>query len=230
MADENEDQNKPDPKIAELEQKLADAITSIGKLEAKNRELAQEKSEAKKAADEAALAAAEKSGDVESIRASLEAKHGGIVAEKDAAIERLNGVIKKITVGAKAQSLAAKMAVDPESAPVIQRFIEDRLSGEVKDNDFMLTVLSADGKPTALNLDDLEAEMRAQPHLKRLIAAVNSSGGGAAGSGAGGHDKRKFADYSSTELVELKQKNPALYDRLRDEKNQAAQKEKERWY
>lgn len=147
---------------------------------------AKEEAEARqKAADEAA----KKSGDTEALEASWQAKFDAMVAAKDEENAGLRGTVEKVTVGQQATSIAAELAVQG-SAGVLERLILPRLGYEMKDGDARVVVKDATGKPSALTVDELKAEIAADTAFAPLIAASKASGGGAANANGGAGNQK----------------------------------------
>lgn len=171
--------------FAALQEGLKAAQSSISALEAKNRELLQEKADAKKAAEKAAEEAAKKSGDVDALEKSWQEKLANETAERDKRLNESQAMIQRLTSGAAAQRMAAELAV-PGSADVLLPHIERRLTVEIKDGHPITRVLGDDGKPSALSLDDLRKEIESSPAFAPLLVGSKASGGGSAGKGDGG--------------------------------------------
>lgn len=168
----------------------------VAGLKAKVEELLNEKKAAAQKAREAeaetkriAEEAARKSGDVEALEKSWQEKLAKREQELTADRDGLSSQIKALTVGRAATDLSSELAV-PGSAKALLPHIERRLSMDVRDGQAVVTVLDANGKPSAATLDELKAEIASDPVFAPLIAASKATGGGAGGakpgSGAGG--------------------------------------------
>lgn len=160
-------------------------------LKAKNDELLGEKKaaaakakEAEEAAARIAEEAAKKTGDLE----ALEKSWGGKLTKAEegykATIAAQQKAIEGLTIGAAAKDIAAEMAVQG-SASLLERVVRDRLSVEMGEDGPKIRVMDANGKPSALSLDDLKNELRGDPALKPIITASKANGGGAAGANGG---------------------------------------------
>lgn len=158
---------------------------SVAKLEAKNKELLQEKAEAKKAADKAAQEAAKKSGDIEALEKSWNEKLADEVAARDKQIAELTSTLNRATSGAEAAKLAAALAL-PGSADVLLPHISSRLTTEFKDGAATVRVLGKDGKPSAATLDDLRKEIVENQAFAPLLVGSKANGAGAVGGKSGG--------------------------------------------
>lgn len=182
-------------------------------LKAKVDELLDESKAAKakaKEAEEAAAAAAEKAakegGDVEALTASFEAKIAKINEAHEAEKSELANALRSSTAEARATSVAAELAIDGFERH-LQRDILDRLRTEVVDGKVKETILDKDGKPSAMSMDDLKAEMRSDPANKALIRASNASGGGAPNKGDGGAGSLKRSEMSKSDRAEYIKEN-----------------------
>jgi len=154
--------------------------TSIDALESKNREILSEKATAKKAAEDAAAAAARKSGDVEALETSWKEKLANETTARDTQIDEYKSMINKMTVGTAANSLANELAV-AGSADLLLPHIERRLTVEMSDGKPIVRVLGQDGKPSASTLDDLKAELGNNAAYAPILVGSKASGSGEVG-------------------------------------------------
>ena len=155
----------------------------VAGLKAKNEELIAERREAQKrakSAEEAAQLAAEeaarKGGDVAALEKSWQDKLARREAELLSQIERMGSSVTAMTVDAVASRLAADMAVEG-SAPVLLPHIRARLAAEEREGQYITVVRDSDGKPSALSIDELKAELSNNPAFARVIAGSKASGG-----------------------------------------------------
>lgn len=217
------DEKTPEQQMEELQVQLAEAQKGIEALKAKNDDLIAEKRKAQQAAKEkeeaaqkAAEEAAAKAGDVEAITKSWEAKLAKREAELAEALKARDAQLYDLTVNAEAQRIAAKLAI-PGSADVLLPHIKARL----KYQDGKLTVLDADGKPSANTPDELAKEIAANKAFAPLLVASLANGGGASGSKGGrAADKNPFAKgdgFNLTEQARLLRENPALAEQLKSQ-------------
>jgi len=167
-------------KTAENAAKSATALTalqeSVAKLETNNQALLQEKKDAKDAAQLAIDEAAKKSGDVEALEKSWQEK---IDAEKESG-DKLKSTIANMTSGNAAALLAKKLALPDGDAGLLPH-ITPRLTTEYVDGHPIIRILDKDGKPSAMNMDDLEKELRATPYLAGLLVGSKANGSGDVG-------------------------------------------------
>lgn len=191
----------PAAQIAKMQQQLQQQQAAYDESQAelerfrnKHAEAEKHRKEQEKAAQAAAEEAARKSGDVDAIEKSWGEKYTNRENELVGQLGERDAIIQSITVGAEAKSLAAELAIDG-SAAVLMPHIESRLAMDVrdgkpvmKDGRPVLKVLK-DGKPSAMTLDDLRAEIEGMPAFAPILKGSKASGGGGAGEGAGGGAK-----------------------------------------
>jgi len=85
--------------------------TSVEKLTQKNRELIQAEKDERKKAETAAADAAKKSGDVDALEASWQAKLESETKARDEALSEYQNMVKRMTVGTEAHKLASELAL-----------------------------------------------------------------------------------------------------------------------
>ena len=178
--------------------------------------------EAEEAARKSGEEAARKSGDIEALDKSWTAKFEAMEKEKDGTISGLNDSINGLTVDRDAIAMAAEMAVDG-SADVLLPHIRSRLAVEVRDGRHVTVVRDAEGKASALTMDDLKTEISNNKAFSPLIVASRGSGGGAGqgGQGSGGGNQSDFFDkkskhYSLTEQTKIFREDPSLHQQLQE--------------
>lgn len=168
-----------------IKTQLASFQETVSKLEANNRALMQEKVEAKKAADKAAMEAAKKSGDVDAVEKSWNEKYSALETNLNESSQRYERMIQSLTVGATASKLAAELAVQG-SSDVLLPHISARLAVEIKDDKPVVKVLDKDGRPSAMTIKELQAEFMANPIFAPIISGTKANGSGFKGNGWGG--------------------------------------------
>ncbi len=149
--------------------------------------------DARKAAEDAAL----KSGDLEAFRKSAEKQRADDLAAKDAEyqpkVQKLDTTVRRLLVSDVATRLATELALKGSEGP-LAKLISDRLAVEERDGEHVTVVRGADGKPSALTIDDLKKEIAGDKALAPLLAGSRASGGGAGGSKGGGAAGAKSLD------------------------------------
>jgi hypothetical protein len=168
---------------------------SLDKLEANNRALMEEKVKAKQAAEKAALDAAKKSGDVDMIEKSWSEKYLTLESSLANTKSYYEGMINNLTVGATASRLASEIAITG-SSEVLEPHIRARLSVEIKDDKPVIRVLDKDGKPSAMSVSELVAEIKTTPAFAPVVIGSKASGAGYQGGGWSGGDGTRIVTRS----------------------------------
>lgn len=176
-----------------------EGIEDVSGLKRKNEELLAEKraaADARKQAEESARIAAEeaarKTGDVESLDKSWQKKHADALAAKEAELGTVKGTLNKLLVDNVAVQLATELAVQGSSALLIPH-IKSRLEVDTSSGEPKTVVLGPDGKRSALTIEELKAELAANPAFAPVIAGSKATGGGASGTGGGGGAAKTIA-------------------------------------
>ena len=131
-----------------------------------------------------------KNGDVEALRKSYEDKIGKFSTEFGEKEKSYQQQLQRLTVGQAATTLAAELAI-PGSAAVLLPHVQARLSMEIRDGVPVTVVIGQDSKPSAMTIEELKAELAANPAFAPIIAASKAAGGGASGGGNGGGAAKK---------------------------------------
>jgi hypothetical protein len=197
-----------EPSLEKLQADLAKALESIEKLQTKNSELIsrekiakQAADEAKTAAEEAAQAAAEKAGDVDSVKASYEARLKKLTDDHEKAAATANKQLQTLLIdnGIKAELAAHNVP------PHFHKAVTAMMKADAKIVDG--TALIGD-----LPLSDAFSTFVTSDEGKHYVAAPANTGGGATGSTTRGaaHDftKENF-NGRTAEWMMLAKSNPA---------------------
>lgn len=123
------------------------------------------------------------SGDVEALEKSWNDKHTNALSEKDIEIEKRDSTIYRLTVESAAKTMATDIAGD--DAAIMLPHIKSRLKVEFKDGDYVTAVLDVNGRPSALTIQELTSEFKANPTFKNIVNAHQASGDGATESHGG---------------------------------------------
>lgn len=178
--------------VDDYEQRITAMDKKISELLTEKKTEAEKRKEAEGRAEKERLELAKKSGDIESLESSWSQKHEKALAslkgEYDETKTKLESLLYKSTVDAQALQIASELAV-PGSARALLPHIKSRLSMNINGDSINAAVLSQDGKPSALTLDELKAEIRNDEALAPLIVGSKASGGGAASSNGGAEAK-----------------------------------------
>lgn len=150
----------------------------------KHQEAEKHKKEQERLARENAEKAAKTAGDFEAYERSVNEKITGITSELTAERDTYRQIAERRTAGAAARDLASRMAIVADgvsTAEALLPHIASRIGSKIVDGDMIPVVLDANGRETAMTIDDLEKELRKLPYLKHSIAASSASGGGRPG-------------------------------------------------
>jgi hypothetical protein len=178
-------------------EQFAEMQAEIDRLRKHNETILSEKKLATEAARKAAEDAAKKSGDIEALEKSWAEREAQKLAERESELQRRDEWLRDMTVNATASRLAAEMAVQGSSI-VLERHLRDRLGMEIRDGKPTTVVLDADGRPSALSVDDLRKEFMANPAFAPLIAETRASGAGGVGQGrASGQTSQDVSKWSA---------------------------------
>src|SRR3954462_14936009 len=167
-----------DGKSYELEAEGFDDAEEMRRARDREKQTAKE-AKTKLAAAEERLAELEgddvrKSGDIKKIEDSWKAKLDKAVTEGATKLETAHNFIRKTLRDATAESLAAKISNAPA---VMKRILADRLTVDFEGDEPKLVVLDAEGKASALKVDDLQKEVVANKEYAAIVIANRASGG-----------------------------------------------------
>ena len=208
---ESKETGSPDDRLTALEARLNETTQELERYKAKHGEAEKHRKAAEDKAREAAEEAAKKSGNVEALEKSWKDKLTQAEQAAQDKIGNLQGAITKLTTGATATTIANELAVQG-SAKALLPHIQARLTTEYVENQPVVRVLDANGKPSALSLDELKEEIRKDAAFAPLLAGSKASGsGGAATSAAGGGVTIRKADFdakSPKERAKFIKENP----------------------
>lgn len=174
------------------------------------------KEEAEAAAEEKARKEREKAakaeGDLEALEASWKEKHEKDVAEAKAEGQSATKALKNIFIDKVARDMAEAISTVPD---LLVDKIKARLDLEIHEGEPITRVLSVDGKPSALSLDDLRKEFVDNKSYSAIIKASDAQGGGAGEGGeGGGASGKKLSEMTATEEAKFANENPDEYARM----------------
>lgn len=194
------------PDVSGLKNKVDQLLTEKKEADRK----AKESAEAAEAERQAALA---KSGDIDALRQSYEAKLAKREKELMDQLSGLQSQVHGLTVGQTAMAVAVELAMDG-SSDVLLPHVKQRLSMEIVDGQAVTRVLDKAGKPSAMTVEELKTEFAANPAFAPIIKASKAAGGGASGgnNSGGGAPKSKasLTGAQSERVAALKARFPDL--------------------
>ena len=159
---------------------------------------------------EALEEAARQKGDWQALEDSYKAKLAEKETEFTSQAETLRKQVYKLTVGDQALKLASEISKS-HAIGIMTPFIEQRLTLDENNN---VRVLDLQGKPSAMTIDDLKQEFKANAMFQDIVVANNSSGGGATGGGQGGGAAKNPKEMTEQERIDLYNRDPVLFKQL----------------
>ncbi len=128
----------------------------------------------------------------------------------------LLGVIANSTITNVANDVAQMFTVPGAMMPMVR----GRLKSEIVDGQAVTRVLDKNGQLSALTIDDLKNEFKADATLAPVLVGSKASGGGAnGGNGGQGAGGKKLSEMGDKERTELYRRDPAEFKRLVAEQN-----------
>jgi len=161
--------------------------------------------EAQAKLDELGTDDARKKGDIATLEASWKGKLDEEQAGRKADVDKYQGAFRKTLIDNQASAMATKISKVPA---LLSRVIKDRLTVDFEGDEPVTRVLSADGKVSAMTLEDLQKEVVANPEYADIIIASKASGGAGKTKQGGGaptnpNPNEKPVDFSTMKPAEL---------------------------
>lgn len=153
-----------------------------------------------------------RAGSVTDLEKSWKDKVAKVESDYKAKTDILTSQLRETLVDNVAQGLAAEVSTAPN---LILPHIKSRLTIAEEDGKMITRVLTADGKASALGVNDLKSEIVADPQFAPIITGSKASGGGAQGgktAATGG--AKSFAEMSEGEKTTLFRSDRAKFDQL----------------
>lgn len=150
--------------------------------------------------------------DVDALETSWKSKVDNATAAGNTRVAELEAVVARQTVDTVAKDVASMFLAPAAMLPMIR----GRLKSEIQNGEAITRVLDKNGQPSAMTIDDLRTEFKADASLAPVIVASKASGAGASGEkgGAPGAGGKKLKDMNDAERTELYRKNKPEFDRL----------------
>ncbi len=146
----------------------------------KREDAEKERDELREQVEASADLGARKKGDIETLEKQWKKKSDDAEAVSSAKIAKLTAHTTKTLIDGTAASLAAKISTVPA---LMQKAIKERLTVDYDGDEPTLRILGADGKASAMTIDDLSKEFVANKEYSGIIVGSKASGGGAAKDG-----------------------------------------------
>lgn len=167
-------------KLKELETLKSHHEKLLGETKAAKAKAKEEAEAARVAAEEAAR----KSGDVSALDKSWQEKYGKLESEAAAKVAAANAQLQSVLVDSVAQKAAMDIAVDAECAELLADKLRGSLGLAEVDGKMQTVVFDADGKRSALTVDELKKQLVAK--YPRLVKGNPAGGAGGLPQPAGG--------------------------------------------
>lgn len=150
-------------------------------------------------------------GDVEKLEASYKAKLAKRETELTTEMSALRGNLNTMLVDNVANQLATEISTSPK---LILPHIKQRLAAEYAEGKASTRILDAEGKPSAMTIEDLRKEFLANKDFSTILIGTKASGSGAAGAGGGRAPTKKLSEMSATEEAQFANANPEAYQQM----------------
>lgn len=155
-------------------------------------------------------------GDVEALENSYKGKMIDAEAKHKERETKLVKQLHRATVGAQAEQIAAELFVAPHllHAEVAKRLTVE----ETEDGELRIRVKGADGKPSALTIEDLKTELRSDKRYETVLIGSKGTGSGAngangRGNGGGNSSGKKPHEMTESERNEFFKRDPEGFKR-----------------
>lgn len=154
--------------------------------------------------------------DLDAIEVSYKEKIAKLESDHTESSKTAKARVEKATIKAEAQRIAAELS---DSPALMLPYIAKRLSIDfTDDHEAIIRVRGADGKASALTLDDLKKDLVANPDLLPIIRGSKGTGGhGTQQQKPGGGAATKLNDMTEQERVALYKSDPDEFQRLKAE-------------
>lgn len=127
-------------------------------------------------------------------------------------VNNLQNVIANATIMSAARDVSSLFLAPEAMIPLVRQ----RLKTEIKDGVAITRVLDKNGQPSAMSLEDLKNEYKADTSLAPvLVGSQGSGGGGGSGNGGAGSKQQKpFKDLNDQERKDLFATDPKRFREL----------------
>ena len=151
----------------------------------------------------------------EALEKSWKEKNDKLSTESQAQINKLKASTEKHLRVGNARAIAAKISNAPE---LLYPHLVSRMTVDYDGDEPKLRILDAEGKPSAMTIDELSAEFVANKNYAAIMVASKASGGGAPG---GQQQQQKGRAHSEGGRVDLSkmstQERVAHYRAIREQ-------------
>jgi len=151
-------------------------------------------------------------GDVDALEQSYKDKYKKAEDKLNEKISALTQTLESHLLDGSAMKLATELAAKPEYVELLMPHIRNRMKLEAGESDaHVVRVLDKDGKPSALNMDDLKKELLGNKAFAAILTGSKAQGGGAGGGQGGGaanYRNKKFNELTEAERKEWYKDDP----------------------
>lgn len=158
--------------------------------------------------------------DVDALENSYKARQTEDANKHKTEVEALTNALGSAALDSIVTGVTTELFTVPT---IMDNQVRSRLKVELVDHKAVVRVLDRDGKPSAMNVDDLKKEFIADAKLAPVLIGSKANGSGAGGSGSTTNGSAKVADFvkmNDKERTEMYNTNPAEFDRLSKAANQ----------
>jgi hypothetical protein len=157
---------------------------------------------------------ARKKGDIDAIENSWKEKLRVKELELTTQLNRLKQQVNQLLVKSSIVKLASDVAGD--NADLLMPHLEKRVVVEYDGDVPKLRILDAEGKPSALTIEELEKEIVANKKFASIIIASRASGGADSGNKNGNRsavqDGKKFSELTEAERIDFHKRDPQGFE------------------
>lgn len=136
------------------------------------------------------------------------------------ALGKRDAQIRRLMIDEKAAEIAARISTSPKA---MKRILQDRLTIEEDGDEYVVRILDADGKPSALSVLELEKEIASDKEYSGIIKGSQASGGGAEKGGQGGGGAFNIADFRNqdgttnwSKVAEANKADPTVLTKVKE--------------
>lgn len=194
---------------AMLEEKTSGLKSKLDELLTEKKTEAQKRKEAEEEKRRLLQDNLKKEGQFEEFEKNIRGEYAPQLEQRDGKIaklaEKILGSERKSVIGSV---LAKGKFIDPDAADLLTPFIRTEFDGE----DVTTKFVGADGSVITTDPEKFVEWCRNHKVISHLMQADGPSGGGAGGSKGGGAAKQ-FSEMNDAERIELRNQNPAEFDR-----------------
>lgn len=148
--------------------------------------------------------------DVEALETSWKTKLTEAQQKHKDELDARDMVIANTTVTSVAKEMAGMFMAPAAMIPMIR----SRLKSEITNGVAITRVLDKNGQPSALTVEDLKNEFKADPELAAVIVGGKGSGGGGGKEGGSGGADKKLEDMNGEERTALLRSDPVKFRKL----------------